>query len=367
MRLVRFSALAALSTFAAPLRAQTVPTVEPSLILDVAAAGFTDDANAQTGVNDPKEHGFSLQALELALASELGQAFRLDASASLRTDGFELDEAYGSTRALPFNLRARFGQFLTRVGRYNELHPHAWSFVDQPFALGRLFGSRGSRGVGAELSWRPRLPWDLDLAVSLTGAEGAENARSFYGNEDRRIRGPHQLVIVSSLEQKLALVDSWALEWGLNAIFGPNASAQDARTEIYATDLEVSSASVRDPRGIAWRMEAFYRRRDVPESLWDVNLLAELVGRFTRNLGAGARYEYGSPAHGDGPGITRDPLDPNWIDARHRLSANMTLWPTEHARFRLQTSRDAPDEGEPIWAFFFTAQLAGGPHASSAF
>jgi hypothetical protein len=95
--------------------------------------------------------------------------------------------------------------------------------------------------------------------------------------------------------------------------------------------------------------------------------LGELVSRFTRTLAFGARYEYGSPAYGEGPGATRDPLDPNWIDARHRLSANMTLWPTEHARFRLQTSRDSPGAGEPVWAFFFTAQLAGGPHASSGF
>lgn len=199
-----------------------LPTIEGSAILDVAAAGFSEDANAQLGANDPKEAGFLLQALELALASEIGDAFRLDASASLRPSGIELDEAYGTTRALPVGLRARFGQFLTRAGRHNRLHPHAWSFVDQPLALGRLFGSRGQRGVGAELSWRPPLAWDFDLALSLTGAEGAETARSFYGDEDRQVVSPREMLFVGSLRQRFELGGPWALDVGVAGLFGPN-------------------------------------------------------------------------------------------------------------------------------------------------
>ena len=69
---------------------------------------------------------------------------------------------YGTEYAaplLPHSLQARAGQFLTRFGRLNPTHPHTWDLVDQPFALGRVFGSEGNRGAGVELSWLTPLSW----------------------------------------------------------------------------------------------------------------------------------------------------------------------------------------------------------------
>ena len=54
--------------------------------------------------------------------------------------GVEVEEAYLTTLALPANLQVRASQFLTRFGRLNSTHPHAWDFTDQPLVNGRFFG-----------------------------------------------------------------------------------------------------------------------------------------------------------------------------------------------------------------------------------
>ena len=50
-----------------------------------------------------------------------------------------------------------------------------------------------------------------------------------------------------------------------------------------------------------------------------------------------------------------------------RISANLTFWPSEFSRFRLQGGRDAPGYQEGIWSVFLAAELVTGAHGSHAF
>ena len=155
-----------------------------SVILDVAGAYFSDDDNLQSGAHDPTETGFNLQQLEFAVGANVDPYFRFDANLVFGLFGVELEEAYGTTLALPLGLQVRFGQFLTRFGRINATHPHSWDFADQPFAVGRNFGAEGSRGLGVEASWLTPLPWYVELVASTTNANGGASNVSFFGNEE---------------------------------------------------------------------------------------------------------------------------------------------------------------------------------------
>ncbi len=346
-----------------------------SLILDAAAAWFSEPDPLESGDHDPDHTGFDFLALELSAGAAVDPYFRFDANLVFGPDGAEVEEAYGTTLDLPLGLQARFGQMLSRFGRTNATHPHAWDFVDQPFALGRLFGSEGNRGLGPELSWLTPLPWYVELVGFVTEATGADTARSFYGATDHRVSSLGDLLSVAAIKQFFPLGDDLSLFFGLSGAFGPNATGPGKRSEIYGVDAylkyrPISSAS--ESAGsvsVALTSEWMFRRRELPgDVLVDLNGYAQLAAHVSKRWGIGTRYELGTPSYGrDGHVSLRDPVDPDWTERRERIATNVTYWPTEFSRFRLQASRDLPGFRPPASALFFAVELVTGAHGAHPF
>lgn len=342
-----------------------------SFILDVAGAAFSDPEPLQGGAHDPVVDGVNLQQLELAIGGAVDPYLRFDGNLVFAQFGVELEEAYATTTSLPGRLQLRAGQFLTRFGRFNVTHPHSWSFVDQPFALSRIFGGEGNRGLGAEASVLLPLPWYAELLASETMANGAATARSFYGGQDLGVDSPLHLQSTVALKQFHPLGPDWALMWGLSWASGPNPTGRDNRTEVYGGDLllkwrPVTRASHQELRVHA---EGFWRRRQVPEDVYsDTDAFALATWRFARRWGLGARAEWGSMLTNlDGDRVT-DELDPEWTNVRTRLSGQTTFWPTEFSRLRLQLSRDAPAwRLDPVLAAFLALEVSVGAHGAHSY
>ncbi len=358
---------------AATAAASTPSALNPeiSVVTDFALAWFSEDENLQTGAHDPTESGFNFQQLELSIRAPVDPYLRFDAFIVFGLFGVEVEEAYGTTLDLPGGFQARFGQFLTRFGRINATHPHSWDFADQPFALGRVFGAEANRGLGVELSALLPTPWFVEAVASLTTATGEASNRSFLAAAPRRVEGPQDLLAVTALKQFFNVTDAWSLLWGVSAAFGPNATGRNNRTEVYGSDLFLKFRPL--TRGsftqVRAQTEVFYRRRQVPEDvLWDVSGYSQVAVRFARRWESAARYEYGSTPFSMEGRPTMDALDPEWTDARHRLSASLSHYPTEFSRFRLQSAADLPGyRPEPIYSAFLTAELVVGAHGSHAF
>lgn len=334
-----------------------------AFIADFALAAFSKDENLQTGGHDPKENGFNLQALELSASADVDPYFKFDANIVFGEE-VEIEEAYATTLALPGSLQIRAGQFLTRFGRVNATHPHRWDFVDQPLVIGKMLGPDGNRGLGVEVSWLTPLPWYVELVGSLTQATGACCARSFYGDDNPGVRGPQDLEAVLALKQFHALSDDWSLATGLSAALGPNPSSRDAETTLLGADLYLKYRPISRESStvVSLQAEAITRRRDSPTgTLSDTGLYAQLFYRFAPRWATAARYDFGS-------GVVADPLDPAWTSARHRGSAELTFYPTEFSRLRLQGSADAPSpHATPIYAAFLALEVAVGAHGAHQF
>ena len=133
---------------ASPAQAVPAQSHNPdiSLIADFALAYFSERPNLETGAHDPHHTGFNLQQLELSAGAAVDPYFRFDANIVFGLFDVEIEEAYATTLDLPAGLQLRAGQFLTQFGRINATHPHGWDFVDQVFAIGRVFGPEGNRG-----------------------------------------------------------------------------------------------------------------------------------------------------------------------------------------------------------------------------
>jgi hypothetical protein len=365
------SAPAGAATSSEPRGAGAVQSLNPdiSVIGDFAAAAFSRDGNHQTGGHDPIENGFNLQALELSFGASVDPYFRFDSHLAFGRDGFELEEAYGTTLDLPARLQARVGQFLSRFGRLNASHPHTWDFVDQPFALGRLFGEEGNRGVGAELSELLPLPWYVELVASVSRADGEGTARSFYGAENPGVKHLDELLYIGAIKQFFPLSDDWSLFFGMSAALGPNASGPHARSEIFGGDLYLKYRPITEQSyvSVALQSEWMYRRREIgADTLQDVNGYSQLVYRFAQRWSTAVRYELGTPSYDTSGHTVEDPLDPTWSSLRRRGSLALTFYPSEFSRLRLQGSRDS-GPFPSVWAGFLAVELAVGAHGAHAF
>jgi hypothetical protein len=342
-----------------------------SLIADFALAAFSADQPLQGGDHDPTRRGFNLQQLEMSLGKAVDPYFRFDANIVFGQDDVEVEEAYGTTLSLPWNLQLRAGQFLTRFGRINPTHPHAWDFVDQPLVMSRVFGGEGNRGLGAELSVLAPLPWYVELVLSQSDAAGEGTARSFYGAMDLGVSSPLDLQTTAALKQFFPLSDDLSLAWGLSAAVGPNSSGPDRRTDVYGTDvyLKFRPISYGSYTIVALTAEWLYRRRQIPQDvLDDFGGYTSLFWRFAQRWAAAVRHEYGSPSRNRAGAIAADPLDPDWTEARQRWTASVTFWPTEFSRLRLQGSADRPGWTDTTnWASFLAVEFVVGAHGAHKF
>ena len=338
--------------------------LDMALILDVAAAWFSDEEPLQTGAHDPSRTGFNLQQLEWALEANVDPFFRFHANLVFSQFGVEIEEAYARTLALRGGLQVRAGQFLTRFGRLNETHPHAWHFLDQPLVLGKFFGGENSRGLGVELSWLVPLPWYVEAIASATDAAGGCCARSFFGNDDLGVRGVEDLLATLALKQFFPMGHDLSLLLGASGQFGPNASGLGNRTMILGGDMYLRYRPTRSAlrQSLSWQTEVLWRSRQVPyDVLQDLGLYSQLVWQWSPRWETGLRYELVT-------GIDQDPLDPTWTGSRARYSWQATHYPSHFSRLRLQASADMPTwRDQPIYALMLGLEVLVGAHGAHAF
>jgi hypothetical protein len=350
---------------AGALRALLNPDI--SVILDVAAAAFSDQsAQLQTGGHDPTHNGFNLQQLELSFIKNVDPYFRFDSHLVFGPDGFELEEAYATTLDLPAGLQVRAGQFLTQFGRINSTHPHTWDFVDQPFAIGRVFGGDGNRGLGVELSYLMPLPFYVMLIGSLTDPHGEGTARSFLGEDEREIDSPLDLQKTLAAKEFFELSDDWSLLTGVSFASAANAFGLNTRTDVYGADafLKWRPVTYQSNQQVTVQTEWLLRRMQVGDARrQDLSGYAYAQWRFAKRWATGARWELGTADSGPIP----DPLDPAWTGNRTRYTADLTFWPTEFSRLRVQGSLDDATWQDPVWAAFFAFEVVVGAHGAHVF
>jgi len=174
------------------LLSRRVGPVELRLIdvsFDILAAAGSSTVGGQNlrdlegGAHDPNRRGFTLQEGELSLAGAVDPYFIAEAHAVFTDSSVELEEAFFVTTSLPWDLAVKGGYFLTDFGRINPVHPHAWTYLDQPFVITRLLGSEGLRSPGVEVSWLAPLPWFSQLSAGMQDGDEGELTPSFLNAE----------------------------------------------------------------------------------------------------------------------------------------------------------------------------------------
>ncbi|HYG24351.1 MAG TPA: hypothetical protein VEH04_16360 [Verrucomicrobiae bacterium] len=357
----------------------------------------------QLGGHDPAQRGFTVQGVELNLQGAVDPYFGGNASILFSIDAegesfVELEEAWLETVSLPGNLQVRAGQLLSEFGRHNTQHPHSWAFVDSPLASARFLGADGLRNPGARISWLAPTPFYSELSLGIQNSHG-ETAASFrssghshgddehealplgfrHPDNDRGVKAIDDLLFTPRYALSFDLSEAQTLLFGLSGAFGPNSSGAggDTRTAIGGADVYWKWKPARAQAGfpfVSFQAEAMVRRYELGAFNWDENendaadegevtnpgglpaslrresvtdwgFYSQVLYGFRKGWVGGVRWDYVTGERGDyeqaglsfnGAPLGRDPMR----DQRWRLSPNLTWYPTEFSKLRLQYNYD---------------------------
>src|SRR5258708_22304044 len=339
-----------------------------------ALAGSTarDLSHIEVGDHDPQQRGFNARNIELAFDGAVDPYFEGFANIVFKLDNdngteVEVEEAFMQTTNLPFGLQLKGGQFFAAFGRINPTHPHTWDFADDPLVNGRLLGPDGLRGVGAQISWTLPTSWYSQLIFASQNGRGSTGVSFrnpgdngiFFGREttDREVRGLQDFVWILLWQNSSDLSPTQVVLGGVSGAFGSNETGANSRTQIYGADLFYKWKSAHAEGGfpfVKWQTEVMYRQFQagrgvdesfpVAETFHDWGLYSQVLWGFRKGWVAGVRGDY---LHMQDSKFTDD-LD---RQSRWRLSANLTWYPTEFSKIRLQYNQDFLEQN-----FFLSAR-----------
>lgn len=363
------------------------------VLINAGWASTPDVKTLQPGGHDPSQRGFSLRNAELAFDGTVDPYFRGFANIVLMTEsdeetGIELEEAYLLSTSLPSGLQFKAGRFFAEFGRQNNQHPHTWAFVDQPLLLNRMFGGDGLRQNGMRLSWLAPTPNFTEFAFGVfngqgedgysfryTGEAGSDGAQRFYGRTtvDRNLVSAGDFLFVPRISSSFDLTQSQTLVLGASAATGPNDTGEDTRTLVYGVDTFWKWKPPNAGGGwpfITWQTEAMRRNFDAgadtvtglpAETLQDWGFYSQLQWGFIRRWTVGLRGEYvtGNKSASEDATVERS--------TEARVSTNLTWYPTEFSKLRLQYNhkwRKDAAEGDAVW---LQMEFMLGAHAAHKF
>jgi len=359
----------------------------------LAYSSARDLDHIEVGDHDPQQRGFNARNIELAFDGAVDPYFEGFANIVFKLDNdnetsVEVEEAFMQTTSLPFNLQLKGGQFFAAFGRLNPTHPHTWDFADTPLVNGLFLGPDGLRGVGAQGSWTLPLPWYSQLIFASQNGRGStgfsfrnpgDNGMFFDRiTTDREARGLQDFVWIPRFENSFNLSDTQTVLAGVSGAFGSNETGANSRTQIYGADLLYKWKSSTAEGGfpfVKWQTEFMYRRFQaghgaddsfpVAETFHDWGMYSQVLWGFKKGWVAGIRGDY------------VDMQDSKFTDdldrqSRWRLSANLTWYPTEFSKIRLQYNQDFLEEnfflsGREVESIFLQWEFILGAHGAHKF
>jgi hypothetical protein len=359
----------------------------------LAYSSARDLDHIEVGDHDPQQRGFNARNIELAFDGAVDPYFEGFANIVFKLDNdnetsVEVEEAFMQTTSLPFNLQLKGGQFFAAFGRLNPTHPHTWDFADTPLVNGLFLGPDGLRGVGAQGSWTLPLPWYSQLIFASQNGRGSTGFSFRNPGEDgmffdrvttdREARGLQDFVWIPRFENSVNLSDTQTVLAGVSGAFGSNETGANSRTQIYGADLLYKWKSSHAEGGfpfVKWQTEFMYRRFQaghgandsfpVAETFHDWGLYSQVLWGFKKGWVAGIRGDY---VHMQNSEFTDD-LD---RQSRSRISANLTWYPTEFSKLRLQYNHDFLEENfflseREVDSLFLQFEFILGSHGAHKF
>jgi len=233
--------------------------------------GFSDKIDE---IPFDKNRGFNFNYAEFGMHSVVGPYFDGDAIFHLSPESFEIEEAYITTKKLPYNLKVKVGTFKSGFGRINAIHQHAQHFVAQPLIYEALFGAEGIKSPGISLNWVA--PTDNYLLFGAEVSQG-DNELSFSDTES--------ILYIGYVKGGFDLGDYDTALWGASIAKGQT----DAKTDssVYGVDFTFKH-TIDSYSSLTWQSEYLYRDKADDKQ---AGLYTQLLYDLDSNWEFGVRYD----------------------------------------------------------------------------
>jgi len=323
---------------------------------DYHVAGFVP-AGPEVG---PGDRSFNLGESELTFSGSIDPYFSGQLTTSINGENeIEVEEAFFRTTALHDGLSIKGGRFFSGFGYLNEVHAHAWDFVDQPLVYQAMFGGQYKQN-GVQVKWLAPTDVFLEFGAELGNGDGFPATRL-------EKNGFNGITLFSHLGGDIGDYTSWRVgasyltqraenrAGGIEDTFGvPLFDSFTGDSDTWVADAVLKWAP--DPRH-QLKVQTEYMRRHESGDIFDAGggLLADdyrniqsgwylqSVYQFAARWRVGVRYDSldaGRPQYAFAP--------PSILDASpDRLSLMLDWNPSEFTRLRAQYDWDnARDDGE---------------------
>lgn len=358
-----------------------------SVILQGRAAAFGRDEGArdipgflmgeETGIGP---EGLSLSETEIDFSANVDDLFYGFASLALNQEDaeteIELEEIYFQSLSLPEGFTVKAGQFFSGVGYINEIHSHAWDFVDAPLAYEAMMNTQ-LLDTGVQVTWVA----PTDLYIELGGE--ILRGQSFPGGGSAH-DGWGSTSLFGKISSDVGDSHSWQAGLAWHRANPEGRESEDRFDRVFEFDGS-SNTLIADflwkwapdgnfrERNLTLQAEILHRWEDGSLRVTDGDrefsnryhgqqsgLYTQAVYQFMPRWRAGLRYDH---VWSDNRLSTRGLLDD---DASQRVSAMVDFSHSEFSRLRLQWNHDFGGVGGDD-AVFLQYIMSIGSHGAHSF
>ena len=365
-----------------------------SLILSGTYASLRQDpALPATGFamnpNPGHEQGFTLGESEMGISANIDPQFRGVATLALDpAGGVSVENAFVQTTALGDGFNLKFGRFFSGLGYLNEVHAHAWDFVDQPLVYAALWENQlGEDGV--QFKWLAPTETFIEL-----GAEVGKG-RGFPGT-DRAKNGSGAGVVFAHIGGDIGIEQSWRAGASLHrtrAVDRESADVPDLSgnpvTNLFSGDSNTAgldfvwkyapNGNIRE-RYLKVQGE-YFRRKESGDLTYDTaganstdtfsvtqsGFYLQSVYQFMPRWRIGGRYDRLDPGVAQVGALNAGNVISDYAFTPTRTTLMLDYSPSEFSRLRVQLANDQSRQGLADTQFFVQYIMSLGAHGAHSY
>lgn len=365
-----------------------------SLILSGTYASLRQDpALPATGFamnpNPGHEQGFTLGESEMGISANIDPQFRGVATLALDpAGGVSVENAFVQTTALGEGLNLKFGRFFSGLGYLNEVHAHAWDFVDQPLVYAALWENQLAED-GVQFKWLAPTETFIEL-----GAEVGKG-RGFPGT-DRAKNGSGAGVVFAHIGGDIGIEQSWRAGASLHrtrAVDRESANVPDLSgnpvTNLFSGDSNTAGLDFvwkYAPNGnISERylkvQGEYFRRKESGDLTYDTaganstdtfsvtqsGFYLQSVYQFMPRWRIGGRYDRLDPGVAQVGALNAGNVISDYAFTPTRTTLMLDYSPSEFSRLRVQLANDQSRQGLADTQFFVQYIMNLGAHGAHSY
>ena len=345
----------------------------------IPATGFAMTANP----GHPQ--GFNLGESELGISASIDPDYRGVATLALApAGGVTVENAFVQSAALGHGLNFKFGRYFSGLGYLNEVHAHAWDFVDQPLVYASLWNNQlGEDGV--QLKWLA----PTDTYIELGGELG--RGRGFPGS-DRAKNGTGSGVLFAHIGDDIGIEQSWRVGASLHTTRAENrvsTGVPDLAGTVGGVSNSFSGHSRTAGLDFVWKyapngntanryikvQAEYFQRRESGQLTYNLatadsyantqsGWYLQSVVQFMPNWRTGIRYDQLDPGIAAVGALNAGNVISNYGFMPSRATWMLDYSPSEFSRLRLQLARDNTRQGLPDNQLFLQYIMSLGAHGA---